>query len=132
MNPWIILAVVVAIAGAGGGGFLYGGHVQKAEDIAEQKKAVDAAIAEHNKDTVIDMQAAYERGQQEAKVRVITRTIQGEANAITASAPIPVTCRLDDNRMRLLGRAINVANGDADTPAGLPVVVPQVKPASKP
>ena len=132
MNPYLILAIVLAIGGAGTGGFFYGQHVQQAYDIAEQKKAVDAAITQHNADTLIDMQAAYERGQAEAKVKVITRTIQGEANAISASKPLPVTCRLDDGRMGLLRRAIAASNGDADPAGGMPVVVPQDKPAGKP
>ena len=128
MNPYIILAIVCAIGSAGAGGFLYGGHVKESEMIAKQKIAVDAAIKEHNDDTVIDMQAAYERGKAEAKVRIVTRTIQGEANAISASAPIPVTCRLDPQRRSLLDRAINVANGVADSPIGVPVTVPANKP----
>jgi len=124
MNPYLILAVVLAIGGAGVGGYAKGRHVANADAIVAQAKAIDAKIAEHNADTVIDMQAAYERGQQEAKVRVITRTIQGEADAITASAPIPNNCRLDADRMQLLKRSINVANGVADAPAGLPDSLP--------
>jgi len=111
-NPWLILAVVLAIGGAGISGYFKGSTDAKNAAAAAAATQMEAAIKQHNADAVIDMQAAYERGQAEAKVRVITRTIQGEASAITASAPIPVNCRLDAPRMKLLIRSIDVANGD--------------------
>ena len=112
LNPWIILAIVIAIGGAGVSGYAKGRHDANADAIVAQQKAVDATIAAHNADTIIDMTAAYERGQAEAKVRVVTRTIQGEAAAVTASAPLPANCRLDADRMKLLNRAVSVANGE--------------------
>ena len=111
MTPYIILAVVLAIGSAGIGGYFKGGKDARNEAIAEQAKVVDAAIQEHNETAAIDMQAAFQRGQAEAKVRVITRTIQGEVNVISASAPIPANCRLDPERRKLLDKAIAAANG---------------------
>ena len=123
MNPYLIIAVILAITGAGVTGYLKGEKDATNAAVAAQKKAVDDAITQHNEDSVIDMTAAYERGKAEAKVRVVTRTIQGEASAISASSPIPVSCKLDPKRRLLLDKAIVAANNENAT-TGVPSDLP--------
>ena len=129
MNPWLILAVVLAIGAAGLAGYHKGSTDAENRAAAQYGVQLDAKVKEHNENATIDMQAAFEAGKAEAKVRVVTRTITGEANAITVERPIAAVCRLDAPRRLLIDRAIASANSDPDTPGGLPDQLPKDKPA---
>lgn len=117
------MLIMASVGGAKVGYDYRDGKVAK-EVAAAQKTAID----EHNAHVQADVNAAYEQGKKEAKIRVVTRTIQGEANAVTASTPIPLSCRLDIERRRLLDKAIAVANGDEPTTSGVPDSLPKGKP----
>lgn len=79
MNPYLILAALVAILASGGGGFFYGKHVESAESRSSQ---LDIALAYANeivaKQGVNDKLSAdleSERAKQQPKDRIITKEV---------------------------------------------------------
>jgi hypothetical protein len=118
LNPWVLLAIVLAIGTAGATGY-YKGHTA-AQDAARAQFAteLEATIAEHNANAAIDMQAAADNAAREAAARTRTAMLRGRANEITVAKPMPVSCNLDSDRFGLLVAAVKEANGDSADAAG--------------
>ena len=132
-NPWLILAAVLAIGAAGVGGYFKGSTDAKNAAAAQYAKDLDAKVAEHNANALIDMTAAREAGERDAKARTRTVTVTNEVERVIHAAPAPAVCRLTPDTFNLLRAAIDIAN-DADTPAAksMPDAAPKTKPAGKP
>ena|ERR1035437_7707004 len=113
-----LFSVVTAV-----GGYFFGTHTQENSDKAAQVKATNDLIIEHNANTVIDMQAAYDAGQREAAARKTGSKLIGAANAANIALPYVVACRLDPERKRVLVAAIEAANGAGDAGGGVSAAV---------
>ena len=96
MNPYLIIGFLVALLGAGAGGFKLGiDHevASHASDEARIDKAVEAA----------NMTSA----QAIAKIKVINKTIQGEVQRETQSNTIYHDCRNSPIGLQLINEALN-------------------------
>ena len=128
LNPWIILAVVLAIVGAGGGGFASGHHfgtvAQKVEDqaefdrinkqIADRKATADAIY--RNAQAVIIQQAAemaQADNQREKERQSNVKTINDLRSRYAA-----VGLRFSTGQTSGLGRCGLGADGTSTDPAG--------------
>ncbi len=132
LNPWVILGAVVFWLASVGTAYYKGGVHAENKAKAEYSRQLESAISEANDNALIDMQAAREIGQREARAKVITRTITNEVVKVIHEKPLPAICRWDADSARLLNESIKAANDLA--PAAEPVPKPgsPVKPASKP
>ena len=131
-NPWLILGAVLFWMASVGTAYYKGGINAENAAKAEYSRQLESAIKEANDNAQIDMQAAREVGQREARAKVITRTITNEVVKVIHEKPMPAVCRWDADSTRLLDDAIRAANDLA--PAAEPVLKPgsPTKPADKP
>lgn len=123
LNPYIIIAVLLAIISAGGGGFLYGGRVQKALDDQAQLKAVQTAVDDANKQASADKAVAIKQASLDAAARTRQAFIRSQANDEFRKDPLPVNCNWGVPAFRLLIESVAAANGDKTTPDSLPASV---------
>jgi hypothetical protein len=92
--------------------------------------ALETAIKEHNANAQVDMLAAYEVGQEQAKVRTVTRTIREQVDKVVEK-PVYRDCRLEPAALSLW----NAANRGAfeTPPTGKPDSAPSgATPAHRP
>src|SRR3990167_6122293 len=114
-NPWLILGAVLFWMASVGTAYYKGGINAENAAKAEYSRQLESAIKEANEDALIDMQAAREVGQREARAKVITRTITNEVVKVIHEKPMPAVCRWDADSARLLDDAIKAANDLATT-----------------
>jgi hypothetical protein len=107
LNPWVLLAALVAALGCFGAGFWLGGGYAKTECVAGQVQAQQAGVA----------QAATESGRREAvgaaretsreQIRVVYRTLREQAGAVqvVAGGADIAGCELDVDGLRLWNAA---------------------------
>lgn len=118
MNPWLILAVVVALITAGSGGFFYGKHVESAEHRSAQ---LDIALA--YAEEIVAKQAdndklagdlEHHETKQKPKDRIITKEVfrYVEVTPIADRVVLPSTWRV---------RHDAAASGEPADPASLAV-----------
>ena len=132
LNPYLILGAVLFWMASVGAAYYKGGvHAENAAK-AEYSRQLESAIKEANDNAQIDMQAAREVGQREARAKVITRTITNEVVKVIHEKPMPAVCRWDADSTRLLDDAIKAANDLQATPKRVPDAGNTPKPASKP
>lgn len=94
MNPWLMLAVVAALAGAGGAGYWKGGNDAEAEHLRIEKAQEQA-----HKDA---LQAA---AKEIAKIDVKSVTIQGKVIERIVSDGVYTSCKHDDATFLLIQEA---------------------------
>ena len=111
-SPYLILAAVLAIAAAGVGGYFKGSTDAENKAKAEYAKQLDGVIEQHNKDSVIDMQAAAEVAAKEAQAKTKTVYIRSQADEAVRQKPAAIDCNLSPDRFRVLLSAVQAANGD--------------------
>ena len=112
MMAVLALVYVLSVAGASVTGYYKGRTSAENKARAQYATQLEQTIAEHNEDAAIDMLAAAEWGEANAKVRTKYIQIRSAANEATASNPAPANCALDPKRFGLLQLAIETANGD--------------------
>lgn len=119
----LLLAVIVAIAAAGGKGYLLGkhecenDHAQAELKIAAKEAELRQAQAEKMQaaaNTITDMEAAYEAGQSKAKVRYVE--VQKQGGADVKSYPVFVNrgCDWPPDVVRNVQRAFAGLYGPAN------------------
>ena len=131
-NPWVILGAVLFWMASVGAAYYKGGVNAENAAKAEYSRQLESAIKEANDNAQIDMQAAREVGQREARAKVITRTITNEVIRTISEKPSPAICRWDDASFGLFQRAIQAANNLAATPKPVPKPSSAPKSAGKP
>ena len=107
LNPWVILAVILAIGTAGAGGYLRGVHNTKnsiAADIAREEQ-----LAQRVYDNAI-LAAASEI----SKIEIVNRTITQEIEREVRTREVYLTCRHDDDTKRMLD-AILTGEGSSES-----------------
>lgn len=116
MNPWAILAVVLAFGAGCGGSYLYGMDVGADGEIAKQAKLDD---------TVRQVKEAAQQGAAEAIAKIKPRnvTIQQEIEREIQTRVEYRDCRHSPDQLRRLNEALT---GRADAPGSgeLPGTVP--------
>ena len=110
-NSWLILAVVLAIAGSGAGGFLYGQRVQENADKAAQSRAVDQAIQDANALAEADKRRAVAAASKRAATQVKVVTVRQQAAEAIREAPLAASCDWSEKSFVELNNAITLANG---------------------
>jgi hypothetical protein len=102
MNPYLIIACLVAILGAGAGGFKLGADHEVAGQARAEKLVADA---EKN------MQDAAAKAI--ASIKVVNKTIQNEVQREVQTNTVYAECRNTPAGLRLLNQALT-----GDKPAG--------------
>ena len=133
MFPYLILAAVLAIGAAGVGGYFKGSTDAENKAKAEYAKQLDGVIAQHNKDSLSDMQEAAAMATREAQAKTRTIYVRSQADEAVRQKPAAVDCNLTPDRYRVLLSVVAAANGDSeDATAKLRNAVEQAnKPAVK-
>ena len=131
-SPYLILAAVLAIGAAGIGGYFKGSTDAKNEAQAAYAKQLDGVIAQHNKDSLSDMQEAAAMATREAQAKTRTIYVRSQADEAVRQKPAAVDCNLTPDRYRVLLSAIQAANGDnTDATAKLRNAVEQANQPAK-
>lgn len=102
MNPYLIIACLLAVMGAGAGGFKLGVDHEVAAQAREQNHIAEAVDAANN--------AA---AQAIAKIKVTNTTIQNEVQREVQTNTVYAECRNTSPGLRLLNQALT-----GDKPAG--------------
>lgn len=102
MNPYLIIAAMVAVMAAGAGGFKLGADHEVASQAHEQDHIAEAVDAANN--------AA---AQAIAKIKVVNTTIQNEVQREVQTNTVYAECRNTSPGLRLLNEALT-----GDKPAG--------------
>lgn len=119
MNPWVVLAVVAALAGALAMAYRSGyGHSTDAA-ASEKLAAVSRAIEQSQSIAKEDMAIASANIQTVEVIRNRTRTIRIKESAHAAKNPLPAVCVLDAERMRNANAAL-AGHGEAAADTGKP------------
>jgi len=132
VNPYLILGAVLFWIVSVTVAFFQGESREADRAKAEYSRQLESAIKEANDNAQIDMQAAREVGQREARAKVITRTITNEVVKVIREKPMPAVCRWDDPSVGLLKRAVEAANDLASAAPAVPKPGDTHKPAVKP
>lgn len=105
-NPWVVLAVAVALAGSHVYVFMLG--KDRAEDAAatEKLESVSRAIEQAQATAKEDMEIASASIKTVEVIRKTTRTIRIKESAHAKANPLPVDCVLDDGRVRNINAAL--------------------------
>lgn len=133
MNPHVLISALIWTMLVSGASYHYGGKHKHDAMVAAQREVQDKAIAQHNADTVIDMQAAVDVEQTKAVQREgdlkrrsdlaidIERRSRQAAESRAANPTCPVTtCSLDDRSLGLLRDAVSAANNKSPATAVVP------------
>ena len=131
LNPWLILGAILFWGASVTAAFFQGESRERDRAKAEYSRQLESAIKAANEDALIDMQAAREVGQREARAKVITRTITNEVVKVIHEKPMPAVCRWDADSARLLDDAIKAANDLATTAKSVRDSGDASKPSSK-
>lgn len=120
MNPWLLLAVALAIGAAFGSGYLSGGRHERQAAQARERAAVVAAVEEGNRIASADLAQAVaaERRRQSARSVAIERSVQVEERIRTEVVYRDPECRVDPVSVRLLNVAIAGGPGPDPDPSG--------------
>lgn len=104
INPWIIVAVLLAILGAGAGGFKLGADHEVASQARndEQIKKVEDAVIAANATAIAQIKPRY-------------TTIQGKLEKQYETNTVYRDCKLDPVGMQLVNQALA---GGAEAPSG--------------
>lgn len=111
MNPYIIIVALVAILGAGAGGFKLGVDHETASQERDQQRMEKAAQA-----------AAVIAADAIANIKVVNTTIQNEVQREIRTNTVYADCRHSDDGLRLVNGALagSVAPGDSKLPPAHP------------
>lgn len=119
LNPYAILAALLAFLAVGFGGYRYG--YSRAEDAVAARVATAQveAIDRANRDTEAATARAVAQAKAEAAARLsaVTVRLKGERDAIAKAKP---DCARDADSQRLLQSAIDLANGQSTDPDSMP------------
>lgn len=111
--PWLLLALLVAVIGAGGVGYWQGGK-HKANEIAAQEQR-DQEKRQEVLDAVADAVS---------KIEIRNVTIRQKAETITREVPVYRDCRHDPDGLRLINEALTgvavAPGGELSSPATPP------------
>lgn len=111
MNPYLIIAALLAVLSAGAGGFKLGADHEIASQAREQKHIADAIAA-----------ATAAAAEEISKIRVVNTTIQNEVQREIRTNTVYADCKHSDDGLRILNGAITggVTTGDRKLPAAHP------------
>ena len=128
-NAWLLLGLLVFWLTSVGGAYYKGRGAAQDEARAQYATQLEQTIAEHREDALIDMEAAREAGQREARARTRILTVTNEVEKVLYAKPAPPECRLASDTFSLLRVAVQLANGsDPDPAKPVPIPAPAVKP----
>ena len=113
-NPWMILAVVAALAASHGYAYISGKSGERNTQAAEKLVAVQRAIEQSQLIAKQDADIAAANIQTVERIRTVTRTIRAKESRHANANPLPVDCMLDAERMRNINDAL-ANNVTADT-----------------
>ena len=115
MNPWLIIAALVAVLAAGAGGFTLGVDHQKAAEIDKREVVAEAVEA-----------ANATAAQAIARLKPTYTTIQAKVQHEIETNTVYRDCKLSADGLQLANQALN---GGATAPGG--GKLPQADPAGK-
>jgi hypothetical protein len=96
MNPYLIIATLVAVLAAGAGGFKLGADHEVAAKAREEKHIAEAVEA-----------ANKASAEAIAKIKVVNKTIQNEVQREVQNNVVYRDCKLPADGLRLVQQALN-------------------------
>lgn len=132
MNPYAIIAILVAFAASNAGSYFYGQHTQENADKAAQVDAIHQAILDYDAIAQQDKDTAVRQASQRAAQSQRSADIRNKSDEAIRNQPLPVSCDWSDESFRLLVDAVNNAANNPPAQPGVPNAMPANKPTSKP
>ena len=103
LNPWIILGIVLAVAGAGFQGYRMGSKSAQDEARAAHATALEVAIADASKRAQIDAKATFDAEAKRQVARTVfvdkVRTITETIHAAPTNCTVPAGYRVSINEL---------------------------------
>lgn len=104
MNPWLIVACLLALMGAGAGGFKLGMDHVEAGQAREDKHIQEAVQA-----------ASTAAAQAIAKIKVVNTTIQNEVQREVQTNTVYRDCQHSDGGLQLVNKALAAPGPTGDS-----------------
>lgn len=114
MNPYLIIATLVAVLAAGAGGFKLGADHEIAAKAREEKHIAEAVTA-----------ANKASAEAIAKIKIVNKTIQNEVQREVQNNVVYRDCKHTPDGLRLLNEAITGSKSAGDSK------LPRVDPAGR-
>lgn len=112
LNPYVLLGLLVFWLASVTGAYFKGHTAAENAARAQYATELEATIAEHNKNAVIDMQAAAEVAAKESAARTRQAMLRNQTVKVIHEKPSPAVCDLDDGRMQLVAQSVAAANNE--------------------
>lgn len=123
MNPYVIVAALIALGFAGFGGYRHGYTTATNEAAAAAKQAQEELIQQHNANAVIDMEAAAaverERGRRKLAEIQARHTLELDLERRRPPPECRATCDLDSASFELLLNRVRAINAGTSLGSGL-------------
>ena len=122
-NPWLILAVLVAIGLAGFGGYKHGINTERGDAAIEHQRTITNAFETWDKDAEAETARRVEVATENARVAGVARDakLRGQQDAAKNDRP---DCRWPERRRLLINAAVAAANGAPEDAAADRVLHP--------
>ena len=113
LNPYLIIAVLLAIAGSGYGGYLHGINVAEGEQAARDLLVANAYAEATRRNVAAELKAAEDRLRRSAERKAASAAATHNLELELARDEAARTCRVSDATLGVLNRAIDAANAAA-------------------
>ena len=118
LNPWdsarpgILLGLLVFWLASVTGAYFKGSEAAQEAARAQYATQLEATIAEHNADSLIDMESALAWGEANAKAKTRFSEVKNVALEAISAAPLAANCSWDKPSFDALLAAIKESNSD--------------------
>ena len=113
LNPYLIIAVLLAIAGSGYGGYRHGINVAEGEQAARDLLVANAYLETARRNAEVELKAAEDRLRRSAERKAASAAATHNLELELARDEAARTCRVSDATLGVLNRAIDAANATA-------------------
>lgn len=129
LNPYLLIVVGIVWVATFALGYVKGSAHAENKAKAKYSEQLSATIAQARENAVIDMQAAVEAETTRQQARIEFRDRVVTVEKLINAKPLPASCRISDDSVRLFNSIIRDANNPA--PVAKPPTVPPDAPAPR-
>lgn len=124
MNPYVLLAALLALIGSGVGGYRFGAHVERGNAALRINEAALVAAEQARLEAISESAKSLADAKAAAARRAAARDRQHKLEMEIALDEKARDCRVSDGTYRMLSLAITAANGAEDETSNSDGAVP--------